>query len=504
MRCPLVVVAAFALAGCSADGELLNRDTTEVAPGTLRLDVYPPAGDAETRLLPQSHLVEPDAYTDHRIVLHGTVSWQGTLRAEQAAGWSGAVEVPTAESPLEATITARARGFGADAAGGTLLGASVRSDAESGGFILEVPAYPDIAWDVAFVPTDGAAAPFHVERAVDLTQGRVEDVLLPLGAPLYGRIVDDTAEGVSEVPLRLSGRDADAPVEGAPFSADGTGWYVARVTAVGTYALEVQGGPTYAGGPLVPTVSTEVLVEDVVDGVFVSMDVGPLRETTIEGEAVGPDGRPVAGASVMLESVSLEGGVGALRRTATANEEGRFFVDVLAGVYGLTVTAPYEDVLSPVSVSAVDASEDADVGLLRLADPVRLRGLVFDTTGVPVPDVVVTATQDGYDAFVYSGTTDATGAYDLTVPDGGYVVGFAPSDASVAAAPTTLALVAGEETAVLLEGGALLSGQVSHAGAGVAYALVEIHDAATGTLVARGLTDATGGYELRVALPTAE
>jgi protocatechuate 3,4-dioxygenase beta subunit len=503
MRYP-VVAAAFALAGCSAaDGSLLESDTTGVAPGTLRLDVYPPAGDASTRLLPQSHLVEPDAYADHRIVLHGTVSWQGTLRAEQAAGWSGAVEVPTTESPLEATITARARGFGADAAGGTLLGASVRSDAESGGFILEVPAYPDIAWDVAFVPTDGAAAPFHVERAVDLTQGRAEDVLLPLGAPLYGRIVDDAAEGVSEVPLRLYGRDAEAPVEGAPFSADGTGWYVARVTAVGTYALEVQ-GPTYAGGPLVPTLSTEVLVEDAVDGAALSIDVGSLRETTIEGEAVGPDGRPVAGASVMLESVALEGGVGTLRRTATANEEGRFFVDVLAGVYDLTVTAPYEDVLSPVSVSAVDASEDADVGLLRLSDPVRLRGLVFDTTGVPVPDVVVTATQDGYDGFVYSSTTDATGAYDLTVPDGGYVVGFAPSDASVAGAPTTLALVAGEETAVLLEEGALLSGQVSHAGAGVAYALVEVHDAATGALVARGLTDATGGYALRVALPASE
>lgn len=504
MRSGRLVIVALVLSACSSGAEMATREDAEVAPGTLRLDVYPPTADLSASLLPQSHLVETDAYVDHRISLYRSVSWQGTLRAEQAAGWNGAVEIPTTDSPIEATVTARARGATASAAGGFLLGGSVRSDAESGGFILDVPAYPDAVWDVAFVPTDGAAAPFHVERDVTFAEGLAEDVLLPLGAPVYGRVTDGERNGLSAAPLRLHGRDESAPVEGAPFAADATGWFVARVTQTGVYAVEVQGGPTQAGGPLVPTVSVEVVVEDVESGAELSVGVGSLRETTVEGEAVGPDGRPVRGASVTLESVALEGGVGTLRRTATANEEGRFFVDVLAGTYDMTVTAPYEDVLSPVSVASVDAADDVDVGLVRLGDPVRLRGLVFDTAGVPVPGVVVTATQDGYDGFVYSASTDASGAYDVSVPDGAYTVGFTPPDTEVAGAPTTLSLVAGEETAVMLEEGAVLSGQVTYGSTGVSYALVEVYDAATGVLVARGLTDASGAYDLRVPAPSVE
>lgn len=494
-----LLLAAPLLAGCSMgkDDATGAFDTAmemdDVTPGTLRLDVYPPAGVGEPQLLPQSHRIEPDAYEDARLELYPTVTFSGVVSADVARSW--AVGVPTTEETVAATISAWVDG--------TRLGGSAESD-DSGAFSLALPAYDDAPYLLALVPNDAALAPFHVEER--MFEASVDaDVHLGVGIPVYGRVTDADGLGVAGVPMRLRATtDAGVEVRSAAFVTDTTGWYVGRVESVGSYVIEVEGGVLLDGDVtrVVPTVEVEVQVEDATNGASAYISLGTLTIASVEGAALDPDGDAINDALVRFTSTALDSGVGSLTIETTVGRD-NFFTYLLPGLYDVTIVPPYGTDASPTTLPDVEIRGRTTLGNRTLSALSALNGEVRDATGAPLADVVVAAKQVGFDHYVYTAKTDAEGNFWMEAPDGEYEATFTPPPGT-AGALTLAELVTGTGITVELDPGTPLSGHLDFEDAPVAWAWIDVVDEASGMLVGQGTTDASGDFRLQIQVPEPE
>ncbi|MFZ5479209.1 MAG: hypothetical protein ACOZNI_20765 [Myxococcota bacterium] len=477
------------LAGCSGAADSAkapNAEETDGAAdtaldvGALRVDVFPPDG---LGLLPQSHELRGGAVEGATFELFPTVTWSGTLEGQVTRGWSGAAEVPYTVEPLAATFTASVNG--------TRLGGSVQSDA-AGRFELPLPAY-DEPYDLSIVPLDADLAPFHEEERLFEDDTR-EDILLPVGLPVYGRVADSSGRGISHVPMRIVRTDLDVEVASATFETDESGWYVTRVEGTGAYAVEVLGGLTERDDPeVVPALRTEVLVEDPENGAALNIDLGTLESASARGYVYDADGEEVRDAVVRFTAEALDGATGELVIETQANSDGYFGLDLLPGTYTIEVIPPYSPVSTPrVYVDEVIEAGSNDLGTRRVDGSATLAGTVVDA---PEGSLVV-ATQVGY-GNVYSAKTSGDGRFSMEVPAGEYVVRVTPADGD-AGAMTYRQLATGDDARFELDPGEPLSGAVTFEGEAVAYALYEVYDVASGVLVAQGRTDESGGFAVLV------
>jgi len=141
-------------------------------------------------------------------------------------------------------------------------------------------------------------------------------------------------------------------------------------------------------------------------------------------------------------------------------------------------------------------SGGASLGELVLPSLRRIEAQVIDVDGKGAAAAVVTFTERGFDGRSYSATTDAEGRFSVDVPD-------VPLDLNLLPAAPTAALTRYVVDSIdalprlQLEGGQLVSGELSADGAPLPFALVEIRDL-NGALLARGIADNEGRFEVLV------
>lgn len=144
----------------------------------------------------------------------------------------------------------------------------------------------------------------------------------------------------------------------------------------------------------------------------VAMDDDPVGDLPLEGQVLGPDDQPVAGALVRLSSVPP--------RTATSEKDGSFSFDKLIGrTYALSARAG--DLVGGPVMHTLRA--DSDPVVIRLAKGAEVEVTVVAAgTGTPIAGAAVDAGEDG-EGGGPSATTDAGGRALL--------VGLAPSSLAV-------------------------------------------------------------------------
>ncbi len=490
------------LSACS--GPVVNDPKTPeptgyaFAEGTLRIDVYPPAGVAEPALLPQSHLVLPGDYEIDTLNLYRTLSLSGTVTGDVARGW-GLAGAPTTEEPLIATLSA--------AVAASFLGNSTESDAE-GRFTLLFPVYPD-STVVTIVPADATLAPFRVVDALALsTDAESWDQHLPTGIPVYGRIegTDDAlTSGQAGVALRLSRTTNGTVVRSAPFLTDGNGWFLGRVDQPGDYTLEVVGGANGVDGRVIPDLAVPILVEGEA-GVAANVYVGDVGSVGVYGSVVDASGALVPGAEIRFRSRALDAGVGSLMAVAGANDGGNFIIRLLPGIYDVEVVPPYSAGSPPTPLlrEAIGVVAGApDFGALSLGEGGRLEGTVVDPDGAPAADVLVTATSKGTDGYLWSTRTDVAGRFSLAVPQSPLTVALTPQSTLQAGAVTYLEIADPMDLGeIALSEGVTVSGLIALEDVAIPYASLDVLDANTGRILAQGVTDSSGIFSLRVVVRT--
>ena len=498
MKRLLVPFLTALLAGCSSydlakSDEAADLAWESAAPGTLRLDIVPPAEIDGRTLLPQSLVVPPGDYEGLELALLPTLTLTGIVRADVTTGWNGAVGAPTARVPVEATLSVAGPG-------GALGGVAV-SDPLDGRFTLALPAYRD-SLRLQVLPKRGETAfldlPLDMssfDASADAPAPALEP-LLSLGAPIYGRVVDDAGVGIAGAPLRL-GR-ADGSILGGRFEASETGWFVAHVAEPGTYRIHVEGGPAPVSGPVLPSTSVDVVVEDLAQGARVDVPVGEVDGIVVSGAVEDEDGAAVRGAEVVFESLSLDGANGSLVVTRTTDDTGRFYVEALPGRWRVEVRPPHDAAASPVVLGEVVVADSTQLGVVTLPAPEDLEGVIVDAAGAPASGVLVTARQDGFGGQVWTATTGTDGSFALRVQAGSYALTLTPPDLSVDGALTTVRARTNTPTTWALDPGALFSGSLALEGAAVPWALIDVIDASTGARVGLATTDGDGAFSMRV------
>jgi len=229
---------------------------------------------------------------------------------------------------------------------------------------------------------------------------------------------------------------------------------------------------------------------------FVSM---PALASTISG-TVTPPGM----------TVQAYDAAGALKTSATADAAGHYSLTVTSGSYhvlafdpnGNYATSFYPDAESFETSALVDATNNVTNINLTLVQGGFLAGVVTSTSGAPLPSMTVAAynadgTRRGFT------TTDANGAYHLTVPPGTFDV--AAYDNALAYQPDVahaivVAAASTTTTDFKLTASAILAGTVTDAATAkpLAAMTVAAYDA-NGILLATAPTDASGHYRLLLA-----
>jgi hypothetical protein len=464
--------------GGAADGD--------VEPGTLRLDVSP--ADDALGLLPQSFILPPEDYllTDGQLehALDATVLVDGLLTAETVQGWAA-----SGVGPLEATVTAQRA---------SLRQGGATSVDEDGRFSMALPGSQP--YSLTITPRDATQTPLVVFTNRNVGQGLSIEEVIGAGAPVYGRVTDDSGARVAGVALHLTRTDTD--IRGATFYSDEAGWFVARAEPGYAHALVVEGDADALGGPI-PTLEVPFLVESE-DGAEVNVDVGARQGFSIRFRVAEEDGTRVSRPRARATSESLA--LGHLEVEVEGQDNGEISFLLPGGDWRLEVIpSDGKPTLSPRVLTGLTVDGDADLGSMTLARPVTLSGIVRDATEEhsPAGGVAVTAISAGYGGFTFSGVTDASGAYELSVPRTAFRVEATPSGPDLGAytyAYTDLQ-DGGADVDIVLPAGTELRGVLRSDGALVPFAQVLVYDHVEGLLLARTLTGADGSYAVRVDVP---
>lgn len=222
-----------------------------------------------------------------------------------------------------------------------------------------------------------ATAPGHAATLVPVrvakgdSEADVGEVTLEVGGWIRGRVVDEDGRPIAEAAVTAVAIGPPSTVrsgDDGAFELTGLRGERHRLTAAAPgYVLPYAPGASAASG-----------AEDVV--------LELRRAGTVIGRVEDPDGRPITGFGVQLESEERSSGpsyYGPARPFGDA--EGRFRLDdVVPGPHVLEVTAAGFS-RAVVADVAVTAGETTDVGLVRLDHGAALSGTVVDESGAPVP-----------------------------------------------------------------------------------------------------------------------
>ncbi len=284
----------------------------------------------------------------------------------------------------------------------------------------------------AEVTGDDAALTELVAIAEDVEPGASKPVELALRATLTlsGLVIDDAGEPVTEFEIRAA-REGYTSRSGAgdgvrkAISAEDGRFSVAGLSA-GTWTVSIR-----ASGYTSPEDQTRTLTVP---------QAGPeprftlQRRGSVRGIVVGPNGAPVAGATVArAQSGGGFGGWGRREEGVTTGEDGTFEVaDQRPGTQSFVASSEGWAKSEPASIDVV-AGELADGLVLELRRGGRISGVVRDAEGSPWAGRRVTYAQGGGPMAMFGGaetaTTDSTGSFTFeTVPPGKWTVNASPGE----------------------------------------------------------------------------
>jgi hypothetical protein len=502
MRGLLAVLAAALLPACSAGDmseagwDTFTAPTDDVPPGTLRVDIFPPAQDDP--LLPQSFVLfaEGEAYPGTSWRLAPSALLEGTLSGEVIRGWAAA---PSEVVPIEGRIEAVSLP-------GFLQAGAARAELDEAGearFAMAVP--QGVAYALRAVPADGTTAAFSLE-VTDVVEGSGDySRELQAGAPVYGRVTDASGAGIPGVRLSVVLPERDLAEAGAPGVVAGVqsgeswtdeeGWYLARALPGQAYELRVL-TTTLADGRVVPSQVTEFAVADA-NGAAVDVDVGTLQRASVSGHVVDAEGDDLQ-AVVRARSTALAEADASVELELTIQGDGAFTVQLAPGTYDLEFLPPAgARGATPVRMVGVEVNGNLDLGTVALGGSSPLSGVVTDADGNPVAGAAVNVSQVGFGENVFAAVTDSDGRYELdAVPGGDLVVVVTPP--SCRSAITGRATQGGGSADVRLATGVPVEGHVLFDGAALPYAVVDFRDASTGASLGSAIADRDGRICARV------
>lgn len=491
----LSMLAAVALGGCGAESALVTGDRFENAAQddsdtgealdedglqVIRLDIYP--SSSGPTLEPQSVVVGLGTETTNlELELREPITVRGEVSGYLATPPSG-IEVPGETVPVVAEVYLTQSN--------SIAGDSTTSDTQ-GDFDLLVTPGADYVFSI--IPVDPSNLPFLVisDLNLDSSQRLTGDmVALGNGVPVYGTVTH--ADGV---PVRTSVAlvDSVTGVQGGAVDVDATGYFLLRAMP-GRYDLVVQGDTSRA----VPSVSVDVTVAEE-DGARVDVDMGDYQAVTFDCNVLDEDGEAVANVPVRFESVSLENPEWSLTVESETDSSGVVFTRLLPGSWTAEFIPSADSGLSPAALSLTVTDE------IELADPVvlppltSLTGRVVDPQGYPLSGVLVSAREQAFEGRSWSGSTDADGNFEFDVPAVRLELTFTPASSEVAITRLEHDPIAEQIGDVVLPYGMEVSGVLRTSdGALVPYAVVELHNAATGDLLGTTLSNGSGEFSARV------
>lgn len=298
-------------------------------------------------------------------------------------------------------------------------------------------------------PPDGNAAPTVYWQLDVVDLGGTDEVKLSLSdldvAPLdiEGQVLDANQQpvlgaGVTIQSVKLSGSVARNGSYRLATQTDTTGVFRARLIP-GRYTVAARPSTTSAGSSAIAVVEWEIKKGDLCCGRTLELPtLSPLQ-----GVVVTAAGQPFAGATVLLGPSTpkataflvdaLDAAFLPRQASTVADDRGHFLVPVDPGAYDVSVRAAHDDAgFSWLVRSRLTVQGDAtssDLGVLTLAYPAFLGGVVLGPDGAAVPGATVRAwlpVADASSADGFSGTVVQIGEA-ATGPDGAYALALPPS-----------------------------------------------------------------------------
>lgn len=310
---------------------------------------------------------------------------------------------------------------------------------------LPAPAKP-AAPPSASAPASGAAATASTAQGSLALEGRVEDD--------YGRSV----EGATVEALRVSGSAMQSAATGAT---DAKGSFRLGGLAAGRYEVRARK----------PGYSDQAIGEVAVPAESI-LQLKLERTGVLRGRVVHGDGKPAAGAQVVLR-----GSGAAAPPNARSEPDGTFELNGLpAGIYGVDAklsTGLAELVSEPEEGIELQPGAEAWV-MLELSASAVLSGQITDrATGRPIPAATIAPEPDGLARPVGPIATDLEGRFAIAGLRGGVARVLAQAPGYVP--QSELGIAGGAPIAIALQLGGALSGKVvDEAGAPVAGADLEV------------------------------
>lgn len=324
------------------------------------------------------------------LLLGVVVSLRGDLRIRPAGGADG----PTPpSSPAASSSTARVL-----LTGDSDLEVSVRAwlgreplvELDDGSLpqSIEIPRGEEV---LLLVEAPGRA---RFVRRVRVTEDQQLAVPLEPGATVRGVVVDDRGEPVSSALVRVERESESLPP------------WLARTDSEGRFEIDT----LYAGEHRLRVSSSGhgAIGRSGVEPGGTELRIVLERVGSVAGRVTGPEGRPAAGATVLIAG----SGIWPARQTQT-DDEGRFrWVDVPSGVYEVRAHSG-ELVAEPRR--GLDVEPDTRAFLNFTLQPgLSLRGTIRDTdTGEPVEGAQITASAEALDAAPRAAVSDEEGHFSI-------------------------------------------------------------------------------------------
>ncbi|AFE04121.1 hypothetical protein COCOR_01518 [Corallococcus coralloides DSM 2259] len=251
-------------------------------------------------------------------------------------------------------------------------------------------------------------------HAQKLQQGMAPlDFTLKRAKSVEGRVVDTSGAPLAGILLSLSGNrlgDGDTIDAGGARRSDATGHFILDVQRAGTGELSVE-EPSFQR----QSITVNIPSRDVV----VVLD----RGASVSGTVTDPQGLPLRGATVSLETEAQEDAPYEEPRQTLTDEQGRFHLRGIApGTYllGAIVRGDLMDasVSQPITFQA---REHRDVSL-RMEPGHERSGIAVDGAGQPLADVVITADLDEDASSEWRTVYDSGPSGLRTGPDGRFTL----------------------------------------------------------------------------------
>ena len=122
------------------------------------------------------------------------------------------------------------------------------------------------------------------------------------------------------------------------------------------------------------------------------LDIDLLPATAVTGELQSPDGKPVAGATVMAYSRPSEWQTSSCVDETKSDENGKFHLQMVEEGDGVIWINPESDY---VPVREEIKGKRGDLGAFKLETGIIVKGRVLEADGKPCPDMEVSATMQG-------------------------------------------------------------------------------------------------------------